>query len=170
MFSKLLPHLTALSVLQPILLLQKSTDPNQKGHLITSSNSPTNTGQRCHPPFHWPPAHTNHWALPKRWIKATFFGEIANLLSLLQAVATPPFPLAELFQTLMLLAARKPRLLSSLNLSSFPFAGSRDAFVRLKSPPPRRNKCFFLPVIITSLTPHAGIREVTKAEAPGAEH
>lgn len=166
MFPKLLPHLTALSVLQPILLLQKSTDPNQKGHLITSSNSPTNTILLSTDLLHTQITELSQNA----GLKQPFFGEIANLLSLLQAVPTPPFPLAELFQTLILLAARKPRLISRLNLSSFQFAGSRDAFTRLKSPPPCRNKCFFLPGIITSLTPCAGIRKVTKAEAPGAEH
>lgn len=163
-------HLTALSMLQPIFLLQKFTDPNQKGHLITSSNSPTKTRQHCYTPFDWPPAHTDHRTLPKCWIKETLFREIANL------VYTPSngnstISSRKLFQTLIFLPARKPCLISRLNLSNFQLLDLvMPLSARLKSPPLCKNKCFFLPVIITSLMPHAGIREVTKAETHGTEH
>lgn len=148
---------------QPILLLQKLSDPNQKGHLITSSNSPTKARQHCPTPFNWPPAHTNHRTPPKCCIKETLFTEAASL------VWTPSYGNCTVsphkwFQTLILLAARKPCLISRLNLSNLLWlALVVPLCVRLKSPPPSRNKWVFLPVIILSPVSHAGTRKATKA-------
>lgn len=148
---------------QPILSLQKLSDPNQKGHLITSSNSPSKARQHCSTPFNWPPAHTNHTTPPKSCIKGTLFTEAASLVWTPSYGNSTVFP-HKWFQTLILLAARKLCLISRLNLSNLQrLALVVPLCVRLKSPPPCRNKWIFLPVIIQSPMSPAGTRKATKS-------